>query len=88
MQKIVSLVQAIKDLWLIKNNEYSEICAANHYEQYCIYMYIHIYIHTYTHVYCIYIYIILYILYIYIYITNLSYMSVCLSASVSLTKSL
>ena len=45
MQKIVSLVQAIKELWPIKINKYSEIWADNHYEQYCIYIYIYIYIY-------------------------------------------
>ena len=38
MQQIVSLVQAIKDLWPIKINKDSEIWAANHYKQFCIYM--------------------------------------------------
>ena len=45
MQKIVSLVQAIKDLWPININKYSEIWAANYYEQHCIYIHIYIYIY-------------------------------------------
>ena len=45
MQKIASLVQVIKDLWPIKINKYSEIWAANYYEQYCIYIYIYIRLH-------------------------------------------
>ena len=70
MQKIVSLVQAIKDLWPIKINKYSEIWVANHYEQYYIYIFIYIYIYIYL---CIYIYVYIKIN-IYLYIKTFSWL--------------
>ena len=44
----------------LKINEYSEIWAANHYEQHCIYIYVYIYIYIYLYIY-LYIYPYIYI---------------------------
>ena len=46
MEKNVSLVQAIKDLWFNKIIKYSKILAANYYEQYCISTVLAVHIHT------------------------------------------
>ena len=65
--EIVSLVQAIKGLWPIKINTYSEIWGTNVYEQDCIYIYIDIYMYIYMYI------------YVYIYIHILGAVAQCLS---------